>query len=97
MGKPSLSILPVIFFAKLTRFTDRKLVKLSLENKLDRLEMLFTEQDQTIQSLNDIIAKQDSEIRNLQSEVKRINDQLTEVKNDFSESSNPADERPPHY
>ena len=56
----------------------------SLESKLTRLEMLYTEQDYTIQTLNDVVAQQDQEISMLTLNIEKIKDQLHMLKSELS-------------
>ena len=69
----------------------------SLESKLTRLEMLYTEQDYTIQALNDIVAQQGQEISMLNLNIVRIKEQLHMLKSEMSSDINPIAEKPPHY
>lgn len=69
----------------------------SLESKLNRLEMLYAEQDYTIQTLNDVVAQQDQEISMLNLNIERIKDQLQMLKSELSSNIHPIDEKPPHY
>ena len=69
----------------------------TLENKLDRLEMLFAEQDYTIQTLNDMVAQQDQEISQLNVSLELLKDQLQALRFELSGDIDPGNEKPPHY
>ena len=69
----------------------------SLEEKLDQLEMLYTEQDYTIQALNDTVAQQDREISKLNLVIEQLKRQLQALKTEVSSGINPEHEKPPHY
>ena len=69
----------------------------SLEGKLTRLEMLYAEQDYTIQTLNDVVAQQSQEISMLHLNIERIKDQLQMLKAELSSNIHPIAEKPPHY
>jgi uncharacterized coiled-coil protein SlyX len=69
----------------------------SLDAKLSRLETLFTEQDYTIQALNNMVAQQDKEISRLNINVEQLKIQLQSLKADASSDIDPGFEKPPHY
>lgn len=69
----------------------------TLENKLDRLQALFSEQDYTIQALNDVVAQQDQEISRLNLSLELLKDQLQALVTELSSDIDPANEKPPHY
>ncbi len=57
---------------------------------------MYSEQEYTIQSLNEIVARQSIEISNLKSELQALKLQYQELKSELPEQSN-AIEKPPHY
>ncbi|MCG6889833.1 MAG: SlyX family protein [Gammaproteobacteria bacterium] len=68
----------------------------SLQSRLDRLEMLYSELDHTIQVLNNTISLQDREITRLnlnleqfRLQIKSLQEHSTEIESTF--------EQPPHY
>ena len=70
----------------------------SIESRLDELESRLAFQDDHIESLNEIIVRQDRELGRLELRVKSLADKL----NDFAESAampgaSSGDEVPPHY
>ena len=73
----------------------------SLQARLDKLELLYSEQDHTIQTLNDMVAQQGQEIAALHSQLEQIKVQLQSLKMEAArEVDSPADgefEIPPHY
>lgn len=69
----------------------------SLEAKLSRLEILYTEQDYTIQTLNNMVAQQEREISRLNISVERLKVQLQSLKTDGPSDIDPGFEKPPHY
>ena len=69
----------------------------SLEAKLNRLEILYTEQDYTIQTLNNMVAQQDQEISRLNIDIQQLKAQLQALKTDGSSDIDPGFEKPPHY
>ena len=69
-----------------------------IESRLDELESRLAFQDDLIESLNEIIARQDRELGRLVLRVKALADKL----NDFADSgampgASPEHEVPPHY
>ena len=69
----------------------------SLEAKLSRLEILYTEQDYTIQTLNNMVAQQDQEISRLNISIEQLKVQLQSLKADGPTDIDPGFEKPPHY
>lgn len=69
----------------------------SLDAKLSRLEILYTEQDYTIQTLNAMVAQQDQEISRLNIDIQQLKVQLQALKTDGSSDIDPGFEKPPHY
>lgn len=69
----------------------------SLDAKLSRLEILYTEQDYTIQTLNNMVAQQDQEISRLNISIEQLKVQLQSLKTDTSSDIDTGFEKPPHY
>ena len=69
----------------------------SLEDKIARLEVMFSEQEYTIQSLNDMIAQQDQEISQLNINLDQVKVQLRALKSELSIELDPEIDKPPHY
>ncbi len=69
----------------------------SLEAKIAKLEIMFSEQEYTIQSLNDMIAQQDKEISQLNINLDQVRVQLRALKSELSVEIDPEIDKPPHY
>jgi uncharacterized coiled-coil protein SlyX len=73
----------------------------SVQARLDRLESLYSEQDHTMQMLNDMVAQQSQEISRLQAQLEQMKIQLQSLKTESaSEVDSPSHgefEIPPHY
>ncbi len=69
----------------------------SLEAKIAKLEIMFSEQEYTIQSLNDMIAQQDQEISQLNINLDQVRVQLRALKSELSIEIDPEIDKPPHY
>ncbi len=69
----------------------------SLEDKIAQLEVMFSEQEYTIQSLNDMIAQQDQEISQLNINLDQVKVQLRALKSELSIDIDPEIDKPPHY
>ena len=65
-----------------------------LEEKFNELEMKLCFQDDLIESLNQIVTRQDKEIRDLWTANKRLKQGLNDIKDNGGAISN---EPPPHY
>lgn len=68
-----------------------------LQEQLDRLEILYTEQDYTIQTLNNMVARQEQEISRLGSHIERLEVELRSLKSNLPSDVDPGFEEPPHY
>ncbi|MCP4877356.1 MAG: SlyX family protein [Gammaproteobacteria bacterium] len=69
----------------------------SLQAKLDRLEMLYTEQEYTLHALNDTVARQNQEISALQASIEQLKNQLQTMKTELPQDNDSRFEKPPHY
>lgn len=69
----------------------------SLQTRLDRLEVLYSEQDHTIQTLNDLVARQSQEISRLYSQLEQFKVQLQSLKAESASEIDSGFEKPPHY
>ncbi len=69
----------------------------SLQARLDRLELLYSEQDHTIQTLNDMVAQQGQEISRLNLHLEKIKVQLQSLKTESASEVDSGFEIPPHY
>ena len=68
-----------------------------LQDQLDRLEILYSEQDYTIQALNNMVARQQQEISRLGAHVERLEVELRSLKSDLPGDAGSGFEKPPHY
>ena len=69
----------------------------SLQPRLDRLEVLYSEQDYIIQALNDTISQQDRELTRLNVNLEQLRMQMQSLRSEFSPEINSGSEQPPHY
>ena len=69
----------------------------SIHDQLQRLQSLYSEQDYTIQTLNDTVARQDRELLRLQRDIEHLKKQLQNLKTDVGSDISPQHEKPPHY
>jgi SlyX protein len=64
--------------------------------KIDELEIKLAFQDDLLNSLNDIVTRQDKDILNLWAANRLLKQNMNELKNDNIETSN-EEAPPPHY
>jgi SlyX protein len=69
----------------------------SLQPRLDRLEVLYSEQDYIIQALNDTISQQDRELTRLNVNLEQLRMQMQSLRSELSPDINSGLEQPPHY
>ena len=69
----------------------------SLQSRLDKLEILYSEQDYTIQTLNKLVAQQDREVARLTHNLEQLQQQLQTLRSELSGDTDSADQPPPHY
>ena len=69
----------------------------TLESRLEKLEVLYAEQDHTVQALNDVVSNQEREITQLKQSLKQLEQQISAIKSDLGGDIDPANETPPHY
>ena len=67
-----------------------------IEEKINELEIKLAFQDDLLNSLNEIVTRQDKEILNLWSANRLLKQSMNEIKNDTNESNN-EEAPPPHY
>ncbi len=67
------------------------------EARLIDIEIKVSYQEDTIEMLNDIVTKQQQQLNKLQKSLEVLADRMQDVKVQFDDPLNPADERPPHY
>ncbi len=69
----------------------------SLERRIEHLESIFAEQEYSLQTLNDTVARQDREISRLTLAIEGLKQQIEAMKRELSSDISPEHERPPHY
>lgn len=69
----------------------------SLQARLDRLEIIYAEQEYTIQSLNDTVTRQNREISRLTTDIQQLGQQIQALRTDSSSEIESEFEIPPHY
>jgi SlyX protein len=67
-----------------------------LISRIDRLEILFTEQEFTVESLNTVITRQAQDIDQLTNKIDLLKQQIKDLKKQIPETTI-VDEKPPHY
>lgn len=67
-----------------------------ISTRITRLEMLYSEQEYTVQALNQITTRQDHEITQLRSDLQLLKQQYLDLKTDLPQPPS-GDEKPPHY
>lgn len=68
----------------------------SLVKRVEELESQLAFQDEMIESLNAVVARQDGEILELKRQFSLLSERLKEI-GDASPGAAPQDETPPHY
>ena len=68
----------------------------AITQKITRLEMHYAEQEHTLQALNDVVTRQDSELTLIKNELKLLAQQYQTLKSELPDQSD-AIEKPPHY
>lgn len=70
----------------------------SLQHQIDDLQAKVSFQDDTIEQLNRIVAKQDEILRMVQAKFSLIGDKLQDLETHLpNKGFSPIDEVPPHY
>lgn len=69
----------------------------SQQDRLEQLEVLYSEQDYLVQTLNATVAQQEKEILRLSRSVEHISAQLLSLKDSLGDEIDPLAEKPPHY
>lgn len=71
---------------------------LTVEARLDEMESRLAFQDDLIESLNEVIARQDRELARLQLTVQALSDKLGDIGESAGVAApSPEQEVPPHY
>ena len=69
----------------------------SHQARLEQLEVLYSEQDYTVQTLNATVAQQEREILRLSQQLERLGEQLRSISKGLGDDISPEFEKPPHY
>lgn len=67
-----------------------------LITRIDNLEVLFSEQEHTVESLNNVVIRQARDIELLTDKIDLLKHQIKEFKKQIPETAI-VDEKPPHY
>ena len=67
-----------------------------ISDRINQLEILFTEQEYTIETLNSVVTRQAQDLDILSARVERLKLQIKDLKTNDS-ANEVMDERPPHY
>ncbi|MCH7881667.1 MAG: SlyX family protein [Proteobacteria bacterium] len=68
----------------------------AIEEQITRLEMLWAEQEHTLQALNEVVSRQDRELSRIKNELKLLTQQYQTLKSHLPDQLDPV-EKPPHY
>ena len=66
------------------------------EQRVERLEMLFSEQEYTIEALNKIVTRQSEQLAALTEQVDYLKNQFRDLNRRLPDDAI-SDEKPPHY
>lgn len=69
----------------------------SLQARIEHLETLYSEQEYTVQALNDMVARQEREISSLTLNIETLKDQVKALKAEPAGDLGSEYEKPPHY
>ena len=64
--------------------------------RINRLEIMLSEQEYTIETLNSVITRQSQDIQQLNQQIDLLKLQLTELKRQLPPTT-VIDDKPPHY
>jgi SlyX protein len=65
--------------------------------RLDKLEILFSEQEFTVDALNQVITRQSRQIDMLEDKIEILKQQIKELRKQMPDPQAIVDEKPPHY
>lgn len=69
----------------------------SLQARIEHLETLYSEQEYTLQALNDMVAHQERKISSLILSIETLKHQFKALKAEPVGNLGSEDEKPPHY
>ena len=67
------------------------------DERIQELEMQLSYHEQTLEALNEVIARQDRAISTMQKQIKYLDTQVKKFGSDDSNMAVDANEPPPHY
>ncbi|MCP4485867.1 MAG: SlyX family protein [Gammaproteobacteria bacterium] len=71
---------------------------MEISDRLTEIETLYSEQEYTIHTLNDIVTRQDKEISRLSDDLQWLKKQLLELREQMPDAGSAStNEVPPHY
>ncbi|WP_444898333.1 SlyX family protein [Microbulbifer sp. VAAC004] len=70
---------------------------LKLMERIDELETRLAFQEDTISQLNDVIARQDADIRSVVARMRELGEKYSALTFEMQAGGKPVDEKPPHY
>ena len=65
--------------------------------RLEKLEVLYSEQEYTVQALNQVVSQQEREISRLTERLANFDEQLRSLRAGLGEDVDTGDQKPPHY
>lgn len=77
-------------------YTQPNFMNSSCLEKIAKLEVLFAEQEYTVQTLNDIVTRQDQDITRLKANYQDLKSQYLDMKSQLPDQGT-GSEIPPHY
>ncbi|WP_444897596.1 SlyX family protein [Microbulbifer sp. SSSA005] len=69
----------------------------ALVERVDELESRLAFQEDTISQLNDVITRQDTDIRTLLAHMRELGEKYRTIAFEVQGAGKPLDEKPPHY
>ncbi|MFA0790530.1 SlyX family protein [Microbulbifer echini] len=70
---------------------------MQLVERVDELESRLAFQEDTISQLNDVITRQDAEIRTVVARMSELGEKYRTLTSEMHGGAKQADEKPPHY
>ncbi|WP_444885143.1 SlyX family protein [Microbulbifer sp. PSTR4-B] len=70
---------------------------LKLMERIDELETRLAFQEDTISQLNDVIARQDADIRSVVARMRELGEKYSALTFEMQAGGKQVDEKPPHY
>ena len=73
-----------------------KLMSDAITEQITRLEMLYAEQEHSLQALNEVVTRQDHELSRITNDLNLLTQQYESLRSQLPEQLDPV-EKPPHY